>query len=350
MKKSLVILAKIGIPVAILAYLLWRAWNDDAFGALSTQYNEFGFDWGLLAAAWACCAGAVLITLVRWWYLVRALEMPLGLKDALRIGFMGYLFNLAPMGILGGDLIKALMLARRQRERRAQAFATVVADRVIGLYMLFIVASAAILLTGFVHHGVPRIRFISWGTLAVTVVATVGVVALFVPGATKGRATRSLGNVRYVGSHLEHLIEAMRMYRRKVHVLIVAAAMSVGVHALFTMGIYLITLGLYEEVHDLTLPAEFIVSPLSASTGVIPLVMGPFEVVLTFLYEEVFGMIESEGLVVALSYRLISILIAMVGVCYYLGSRGEVARVMQEADQEQPVVPKNLVRGNRAGR
>ena len=54
MKKLLIILAKTGIPVAILAYLFWRAWHDDAVGALRAQYKEFGFEWELLAAAWAC--------------------------------------------------------------------------------------------------------------------------------------------------------------------------------------------------------------------------------------------------------------------------------------------------------
>ncbi|MHC4178978.1 MAG: lysylphosphatidylglycerol synthase transmembrane domain-containing protein, partial [Planctomycetota bacterium] len=245
MKKFLITLLKIGIPVAILAYLFWQASHDDAFKKLQSQYREFGFDWGLLVAAWACCATAVLITLVRWHYLVRALEIPLSLNDALRIGLMGYLFKLAPMGIVGGDLLKAVMLAQRQRERRAQAFATVAADRVIGLYMLFVVASVAIVLTDFVNHHVREIRVISWGTLAMTVVATMAIVALFIPGASGGRITRSLSNMRYVGPSLQHLIEAMRMYRRKVHVLIVAAAMSVGVHSLFTMGIYLITIGFY---------------------------------------------------------------------------------------------------------
>jgi hypothetical protein len=152
---------------------------------------------------------------------------------------------------------------------------------------------------------------------------------------SRGRITRSLSNIRYVGPSLQHLIEAMRMYRRKVHVLIVAAVMSVGVHSLFTIGIYLITVGFYKEVYDLSLQAEFIVSPLSAATGVIPLFMGPFEVMLTFLYEEVFRMKESEGLVVALGYRVICILIAVVGLCYYLGSRREVAQMMQEAEQEE---------------
>ncbi len=334
MKKLLVTLLKIAISAAIVAYLVWDATQTqdadkrNVFQQLLDQPKR----WDLLAAAWVCCAAAVLITLVRWWYLVRALEMPLGLKDALRIGFMGYLLNWAPMGIVGGDVLKAIMLAQRQRERRAQAFATVAVDRVIGLYLLFVVASVAVVLTGFLYHPVATIRFISLGTLVATAVASVGIAALFIPGFSGGRITQFLSRLRYVGPSVEHLIEAMRMYRRKVHVLIVAAVMSVGVHTLFTLGIYLITVGLYEEVGDLTLRAEFIVSPLSAATGVIPLVVGPFEAVLTFLYKEVFAM--EGGLVVALGYRLVCILIAAVGACYYLGSRGEVAQVMQEAGRD----------------
>jgi len=335
LKKFLIVLLKIGIPITILAYLFWDASNDDAYEALKARHREFGFDWGLLTAAWLCCAAAVLTTLVRWYFLVRTLEIPFSLREALRVGFMGYLFNLAPMGIVGGDLLKAVMLARRQQERRAQAFATVAADRAIGLYMLFVVASVAILLTGFFRHHVASIRFISWGTLGLTVLATGGIVALFTPGATRGKVTGYLGNMRHVGPSVEHLIDAMRMYRRKVHVLFIAAIMSIGVHSLFTVGIYLITRGLYGDVPGFSLETQFIVAPLSAATGVIPLVMGPFEVVLTFLYEQVFAMKESEGLVVALAYRLVTVLIAAVGVCYYLASRQEVAQVMQEAEREQ---------------
>ena len=163
--------------------------------------------------------------------------------------------------------------------------------------MLFIVASVAIFLTRFLWHPAEEIRYICWGTLLVTVISTGGIVALFTPGATGGKVTGYLGNMRYVGPSLEHLVDAMRMYRRKVHVLAIAALMTVGVHSLFTAGIYLITVGLYGKVEHLSLGREFIVSPLSAATGVIPLVMGPFEVVLKFLYEQVFEMYDSEGLV-----------------------------------------------------
>ena len=66
------------------------------------------------------------------------------MPDAMRIGFIGYLFNLAPMGIVGGDLLKAWMLAREKPGNRAKALASVVVDRIIGLYVLFLVAAAGV--------------------------------------------------------------------------------------------------------------------------------------------------------------------------------------------------------------
>jgi len=340
LKKFLLTFLKIGISVAIIAWLVVAAKNDNAFADLSQQYHDPGFAWGLLAAALVCCGAAVVITLVRWYYLVRALDMQLSLKEAFRLGFLGYLFNLAPLGIVGGDLLKAVMLARQQRNRRAQAFATVIVDRAIGLYMLFVVASIAILLTGFFNHEIAEVRYISWATLIVAAVSSLGIGALFIPSVTREKATRHPGNQGYVGRSLGHLVDALRMYRRNVPVLAYSALVTVAVHGLFAMGIYFITLGIYQgHVQDLTLPAEFIVSPLSAAAGVIPLAMGPMEVVLDFLYANIFGLDKRQGFVVALGYRLVTLLIAMVGVCYYLGARREVAEVMHEAEDEQELDP-----------
>ena len=61
--------------------------------------------------------------------------------------------------------------------------------------------------------------------------------------------------------------------------------------------------------------------------------MGPFEVVLDFLYGR-FGL-PHQGLIVALGYRIISVVIAFVGVCYYLGSRQEVAAVMHDEEAQE---------------
>jgi len=339
LKKTLIVLLKVGLTLGILAYLVAKAvgTKNEAGQNVFEQLVDQPKDWGLLAAACLVCAAAVVLTLIRWWYLVRALEIPLRFVDALRIGFLGYLFNLAPMGIVGGDLLKGWMLAREHQADRVKAFASVVVDRVIGLYMLFIVASVSIFLTGVWKLQVVEIKLICEITYCLTAVGALLIVLLLTPGFTDGRGTRALGRLPYVGDTITSLIEAVRIYRRKPAVLITTALISVGVHSLFATGVYLIACGLPGD--HLSLRMHFVVMPLSASTGALPLPMGPFELVLEFLYTHVpesgVAIQTGQGLVVALGYRVITLLIAAVGVCYYLGSRGEVAQVMQEAEQEQ---------------
>ena len=108
--------------------------------------------------------------------------------------------------------------------------------------------------------------------------------------------------------------------------------MSVAVHCLFTLGIFLIAIGLFGNLlpEQLSLKSHFVVAPLSAATGVIPLCMGPFEFVLSSLYQWVAGTENAlaQGLVVALGYRIITVLIAAIGLAYYFGARREVAEAM----------------------
>ena len=85
-------LLKIAVSVAIIGYLIWRAQGEDTFTLLRDQPKR----WGMFVVAWFFCAGAVLMTLIRWHYLVRALDIPSRFSNSLRIGFLGYLFNLAP--------------------------------------------------------------------------------------------------------------------------------------------------------------------------------------------------------------------------------------------------------------
>lgn len=330
MKKILITLLKIALSAGILSYLVWEAHRNAAFAHLRQQPK----DWGLLAGALAACAGAVLLTLVRWCFLVRALGLPLRMRDALRIGFLGYLFNLAPMGIVGGDLLKAVLLAKHQKGHRAKALASVFVDRVLGLYLLFVVASVALLATGF--GNVPEVRWVANATLALSAIATLGVIVALSPDLTNGKSTRWIGKIPYVGPPLLQVVDAVQMYRHKLPVLAASAAISVGVHSLFSLGVFLIATGLYDRVPSLAM--HFVLSPLSAAAGVLPLPMGPFEFVLDrlYLFAPVAGgaMMPGQGLVIALGYRIITVLIAAVGVCYYLGSREEVAEVLHDAEQE----------------
>lgn len=340
MKKFLLILVKIGISAAIIAYLVWDAYRNQAFGNLWAQPKN----WWLLTGAGLLCGSAVVVTLVRWYYLVRALGLPFTLKDAMRLGFLGYLFNLAPMGIVSGDLLKAVLLARQQHGHHAKAVATVIIDRIIGLYMLLVVASVAILLTGFYQFPNEKIRYFCQAILALTVGGAVGIGMMLMPDPTGGRLPTLIGRIPLVGGAVVQLVGAMGMYRHRMGVLVASCVMSLGVHSLFSTGIFLLTWGLYSESH--TLGTQFVAAPLAALTGVVPVPVGPFEYVLNSLFSSIplpdgGHMLTGQGFVVALGYRIITVGTAAIGVVYYLASRQELAAALHDVEEtatldEQP--------------
>jgi uncharacterized membrane protein YbhN (UPF0104 family) len=335
-KRLLVTLLKVGVSVGILAWLFVEAQRNAVFYDLWERPKR----WGLLGVACALEFLAVLVTLVRWHFLVRALGLPLPLRETLRIGFLGYLFNLAPMGIVGGDLLKAVMLAHRQPERRAESVATVFVDRALGLYVLFLVASGAMVVTGFWRVPDTAVQLVCKATLGVTVVATAAMAAALGPDLTRGKSTELVRKIPYFGPPLAKLVIAVRMYRHQLPTLALATAMSVAVHSLFAMAVYLISAGLYDAHHSLG--TNLVVSPISAVTGVLPINLGPFEGVLNFLYTAVplpdgSRMASGQGLVVALGYRIGTVLVAAIGLAYFLAARQEVAELMEEASHENAV-------------
>jgi glycosyltransferase 2 family protein len=334
MKKTAINLLKFGASFAIIGYLVADARGDHAFADLANQPKH----WGFISAAAFTCLGAVLLTFARWCLLVRALGLVFPLKDAVRLGFLGYLLNFVSLGSVGGDLFKAVFMARRFPASRPEAVATVVLDRLVGLYLLFVMASVAILATGQLHAADETLAVICRATLLGTAIGAAGILALLVPGITSGSFSVLLTKLPRVGPVCGKLLGAIRIYRSRPGALLLAAAVSVAVHTLTTLSIYFVARGLPGDCPSLA--EHFVIVPLSMVTGVLPLPvngLGAMEAVVKFFYDRLPAAVaigEGHGFVVALGYRAVTILIAMIAAVYYLASRGEVGRVLRQAERE----------------
>jgi glycosyltransferase 2 family protein len=335
-KKFIITLLKVSVSLAIIVFMVWKATSGEANQNAFAKLSSGPIVWPMFAAAVGIYLVAVLLTFVRWWFLVRALDVPLRLGDSIRISFWGYLLNMSPFGIVGGDLGKTLILAHEQPNYRAKALASVMADRVIGLYILFVVVTAAILLTGFANIDNKDIHRICLGTYIITAVSTLGLLAVMGPDISHGKILDAIRRFPKVGHHLANLIEAIRLYNTKPMVMLVSCIMSVGVHCLIALSCYCIACGL--PGNRLSLANHFVVIPMSNATGVIPLPFGPFEAVLDMLYQCVptangQPIAAGQGLVVAFAYRLVTAMILLFGLPYYFGgSRREISDVMHEAE------------------
>ncbi len=102
---------------------------------------------GLSVALGMALAG-ICATAMRWWRLLGAAGCPTGLWPATRLTFIGFFFNIVVPGLTGGDLVKAVMVARSHPERRAAAAMSVLVDRLMGVLVLVAMGAVAILWLG----------------------------------------------------------------------------------------------------------------------------------------------------------------------------------------------------------
>ncbi len=330
---------KVAVSAALLGYLFAKAARDDSFQQLRDQPKE----WGLLAAALAVELAAVMLTIVRWRLLVRAVELPFTFAEAFRLGFLGFLLNFFTLGVVGGDAIRAVFVARSNPGRGAVAVATVVVDRVLGLLGLMVLVSISFFLVDWNTvetrdpEGLLVIQNLCRVALVGTAVGAAGLGVLLLPGFTTSPLWDLFTGLPGVGTTFAHLIEALRMYRRRIDLLVVALVMSLGVHGLLAVAIYLIAHGLPGQTPGFL--EHLVISPMASAFGSLPLPggLGAFEVALDFLYRRVSPerVAESQGFVIALAYRVVTLLIAAIGVGYYLTSRREVRRLMAEAKKQR---------------
>jgi glycosyltransferase 2 family protein len=113
------------------------------------------FSWDALWQActypWALMASAVivwlvyLITVLRWWLLLRAQGLELSFWAALRVAWIGQFFNTVLPGAASGDVVKAYYLGKAAKTPLTQAVGSTLLDRVVGLGALVILSAGAMM-------------------------------------------------------------------------------------------------------------------------------------------------------------------------------------------------------------
>lgn len=347
LRKTAIDLAKVAVSVALIGYLVW----DSLRRGEGVFADEHGFNpqklwqllchaeqrWYYLLMAFLCSAGSVLITFVRWWMLVRVLDVPLRLGESLRFSFIGYLLNLAPMGMVGGDLAKAVLAARRFPEHRPETVASVFVDRVLGLYTLFLVASGAIILMGTLSSSILVLRAAARAVLIATAVTTAVLILSWSPDISRGRLLGWLEQLPLIGRMLARFINAFRSYRLHPWMLIFSVVITFPVHLLFASSVFFISLSLFDSVHSLS--QHFVFCPLAGVMQVIPISIGPAEFVLDRLYSLVpladgTRVPAGQGLVALLVYRFMSLLLGSAGLIYFFSARKEWQDAIESAEDE----------------
>jgi uncharacterized protein (TIRG00374 family) len=273
------------LAVVLLAYVIYKNWAPQGGKGLEYVFERHfregqPIHWLFLAAAFMIYSIAVLITQVRWYFLVRAQDLPFTVPDALRIGMIAFFFNNFLPGSVGGDLVKAAALARRQ-DRRTVAVATVIMDRVIALWGLVwfvaILGCGFWLLGGLEGAASERSKLvvsIAAGTVAASLV--VWVVMGLLPDRRAARFASRLSLLPKVGGSAAEMWRAVWMYRKRQGTVFGVLALSWVGHIGFVLAFYCSAYALWsEELGPVpTLTQHFLLVPIGLVVQAAPLFPG----------------------------------------------------------------------------
>lgn len=175
-KKSSPVITAMKLGVALgLIYWLYRSGAIDFAKVGAAAKNP-----AWISQTVALLFGGIGIITVRWWLLLRLEQIEIPLSEALKLTLVGHFWSNVLPGAVTGDVFKMYYLGQKAPDRKAEAYATVMIDRVIGLAALVYLAFfAALLNRDFVFapdHSQLRLTF--YGNAALAAGFTVGILAL----------------------------------------------------------------------------------------------------------------------------------------------------------------------------
>ncbi|WP_404309767.1 lysylphosphatidylglycerol synthase transmembrane domain-containing protein [Neorhodopirellula lusitana] len=341
-------LAKFLVPVAIIGFLLWRMepghWESLA---------ERDVSYPVLLSALGVAMAAISLSFVRWWILVRCQGIALGLVEALRLGSICFLLSFVAPGSVGGDLFKAVFLARRAPGKQIAAIASVIVDRGSGLYGLLVLVAMGLIFRessdSFEFNGI-RIDDIKWIVGGLLGVGTAVLMLLVFGGNFVDRLITKLSTISVVGPLVAKIGPPLRMFHHHPWAFALSILMSIGVQGLLVVSMYLIAKSMYELPP--TLMEHFVIVPIGMLASALPITpsgLGVLEATTETLYHLIPARVtDASGTIVALVFELVKVALAAIGTLFYWTAGKDVQESLEYAETH-PSATESLVQSSDAG-
>ena len=334
-RKYLLALAKFALPAAIIGYLVWRI-EPLQWQQLAEQPKNH---W-LLAAALVVSLMAMSLSFARWCLLVRCQGIEISMMEAFRLGSICFLLSFVSVGSVGGDLFKAVFLARRRPGKRVAAVASVLVDRGSGLYGLLLLVAAGLLLNpsavGSSGDSPMGIEQIKWATAILIGLGTLVLAVLILGGRSVDRLIAWGSELPLIGKIIATIGPPLRMFHHHPIAFGVSILMSLGVQGMLVISMYLVARGLYSSPP--TLAEHFVIVPIGVLASALPITpagIGVLEATINELYKVIPAVTTAaSGTLVALVFQMVKVVMAIIGTAFYWSAGEEVRESIEMAEEE----------------
>lgn len=309
---------KVAVTVALYVAVFYKV--DIARFWTTLQHASLG--WVVLAAV--VYAAGQWTSAWRWWLLLEPVRLSVSYLRMVAFYFVGMFFNIFLPTIVGGDAVKAVLLAR-ETGAPARATMSVFMERNLGLLALFVIASVAAAFAPPVSLlGLP-VSSLVWLLFA----AFLGInVVIFTPKAyqlvDRIIAMTPLGSMR---ARATSLYDAVVPYRRAAGPLAGGLALSFVFQGIVILVVFLNANALSQPVPLSTL-AVFV--PLISLAGMLPISVNGLGV-RDALYVLLFGRVGIDGpvaAVMAFLYFVVTLTASLPGGIVYMLQRGPIRQAV----------------------
>ncbi len=263
-------------------------------------------DLRLLLLAMSMILVASIVAAYRWDLLLAGAGLPTGFGRAFSLTFIGAFFNNVMPGLTGGDIVKAIYIAREHRSQKTAAIITVLLDRLLGITGLALVAGLVIPLD-FARYRLVAVWI--YGLLAVVIV--IGVVFFSKRVRAALRFDQLLAKLP-AKELLKKADSAVFIYRYRMGLVGVSLVLSMVVHTILIGAFALIGRGIGI---DLALASYFALIPIALIVSALPIApsgWGVGEAASVFFLGTV-GVPSAMALTLFLVYRMEQMAVSLIG-------------------------------------
>lgn len=249
----------------------------------------------------------LLFAAQRWRMLLAAAEVPVSYRNSFRLTIVGYFFNNVMLGATGGDLVRAVMVTRGLDKNRVRAALSVIVDRLIGLFVLMIIAACVLSMFFFMDRiaEVPGLRMVTASVFLLLFCAIVGA-GIYL----SRRARRKLGLdwlLRKLPAQglVQKLDDAILIYRDRKKTVFAALLLSFPLQISGILSFWAIGVALGSS---LSLAEDFVIFPVVQTVSALPLAPAGWGVGETLYgtFFRSFGSSFTLGVAVSVLFRLTS--------------------------------------------
>lgn len=292
------------------------------------------FTWDVFLVGFILLLLNISLCSERWHTLVRIQGFDTSRWQALKLYFVGMFFNLVMPGGVGGDVIKGYYFVRQNPQARTSAMTTIFMDRLIGLYIMILMAAAAMTLHLEEVKAVPQLWSLYLFITFIFFVSTVGgLLLLFTPLFQEISKWRIFSKIPLI-LKMQKAFGVFRSYGKSPLSIISTGILSF-IAQVFSI-LFLAYVGNKAGILDLPLEAYFFLAPLGFIATAIPISpsgIGVGQAAFLFLFDTYSNQKTELGALIITVFQVTSFAMALIGAYFYMTGKHQKTSAVSGANE-----------------